>query len=484
MKKLITILLLGSLLCTSCEKFLDIQPRSQVELDKLFEDEKGFQDALTGVYIQMKSGDAYGGRLTQTTIENLTNSWDVTSASAEQKLSLFAFTDQQVDDALSAIFSKQYAIIASANAILDNIDERKSVFKTVGLYELIKGEALAIRAYVHLDLLRLYGPNPTNPSEGSQLTYVTQLSKAINTPIPFEEFRTLLLKDISDAQTLLKDIDPVLTYSLQELRNPNPNSGTGFRTDNDFFAFRAVRMNYFAVKALEARAQLWFGNKTQAYLAAKEVVDAKNSDNSPKFRLGVETDFTNGDYVLREEHIFGLYDIKMYEWYPSRYSNGTLRKGSSATSITNNLYGNTGKDIRETRLWSLVTQSNGARTYVIRKYETKDPKTVTRETDFKQIPMLRSSEMYLILAETAPFAEGINYLKQFRLARNITVPDPATELDLNSEIVKEYRREFYAEGQGFFNYKRNNVTKSAFVFIPSTATINYLPPLPTVELQN
>jgi hypothetical protein len=37
-------------------------------------------------------------------------------------------------------------------------------------------------------------------------------------------------------------------------------------------------MNYYAIKALEARAYLWYGNKDSAYTSAKEVIEAKDSN--------------------------------------------------------------------------------------------------------------------------------------------------------------------------------------------------------------
>lgn len=484
MKRLYNILFISVIFFSSCDKFLDVQPRNQVELDKLFEEEQGFKDALAGVYIQMKHADAYGARLTQTTIENLTSSWDVTSNSAEQRLGQFQYADEKADSALSAVISKAYGIVASANAILTNMDSKRSVFKTSGLYELIKGETLAIRAYVHLDILRLFGPIPTSPEIGNRLAYVTEFSNSVHSRIPFPEYKDALLQDIAEAAALLQEVDPILDYSLEQLRAPNPNSGEGFRPKDEFFAFRALRLNYYAVRALEARAQLWFGNKSAAYTAAKEVVDAQNTDNTVKFRLGTAADLNKGDNVFREEHIFGLYDRSMYSWYNSRYTSGNLKKGTTVTTIINTLFGNTGTDIRESNLWSLITLSNGARAHIIRKYESKEIDQVTVATDYKQIPMLRSSEMYLILAETAPFAEGIGYFQQFKAARGLETPAPTSVEDLEREIVKEYRKEFYAEGQGFYTYKRRNVAKSDFIFAPSSANVDYVLPLPRVEETN
>lgn len=485
MKKisLIVCAVFGIALITSCKKFLTVNPKTQLPQDVLFNNEGGFKDALTGVYIQMKDNNIYGGAMTQTTVEQLISSWDVTANTTEQRLGLFNYTDEGVESSLNSIFAQEYRVISSINAILGQIDERRSVFITPGLYETVKAECLALRAYCHLDILRLFGPVPTAPSNGNMLAYVTNLSTTPNTRIPFNEYQTALLKDIADAQALLKDIDPITQYTLSQLRNPGLSSG--FNPSDTYFAFRYLRMNYYAVRALEARANLWFGNNDKAYECAKLVIDAKNGDGSSKFIFGTSADMTAKDFVLTKEHIFGLYDFEMYTKYSNRYATGTLKKGTAATTITSQLYGNTGTDIRESGLWELITLTNGSKCYVLKKYQAADNKTVTTATDFKQIPMLRLSEMYLIAAETAPFADGLNYFKTYKTARNIgTQPVPANSGALQTEIIKEYRKEFYAEGQAFFAYKRVNAPKSSILFVPSAATPNYLLPLPKTESIN
>jgi hypothetical protein len=485
MKKIIFILmaLFSTFSFTSCEKFLNVTPKTEMPQSVLFTTEGGFKDALTGVYIQMKSNNAYGGAMTQTTIEQLTSSWDVTTNATDQRLGLFNYTDEGVQVSLETLYGQEYKIISSVNAILGQIDVKKDVFSTPGMYETIKAECLAIRAYCHFDMLRLFGPIPTAPTVGNQLPYVTVVSTSPNARIPFDAFKSALLKDLSEAQELVKSIDPITQYSLSQLRAPGISSG--FNPQDTYLAYRYLRMNYFAIRALQARAFLWFGDNDKAYEAAKEVINAKNSDGSTKFRFGTSADLTVKDYVLTSEHIFGLYDFDMFNKYTTRYSTGLLKKGSAATTITGQLYGTTGTDIRESSLWELVTLASGSKVYILKKYQAIDSKLSTAITDFKQIPMLRISEMYLIAAESAPFAEGINYFRDFRVARNIgQLALPANSAALQPEILKEYRKEFYAEGQGFFAYKRLNAQKASFLFVPAAAIPNYLPPLPRTEATN
>jgi len=483
MKKISFILLTLFLVLpfTSCKKFLEVVPKTQMPQDVLFSTQNGFKDALAGVYVQMKDNNAYGLAMTQTTIEQLVSSWDVTSGNTDQALGLFNYTQAGAESALSEIFKQEYRIIAGVNAILGQIDAKKEVFTTPGMYELVKSEALAMRAYCHLDLLRLFGPIPSDPSNGNMLAYVTTLSKTPTTRIPFEAYKTALLKDLADAEALAKDVDPIVQYTIAQLRSPSVSSG--FNPDDTYLAFRYLRLNYYAIKALQARAYLWFGDKQKAYENAKVVIDAKNQDGSAKFRLGTAADMSgaNNDFTLVNEHLFGLYDYNMFTKYGTYYSSGTLKKGSAVTTVNTTLYGNTGTDIRETYLWELLTLANQSKVYVIKKYKPLESPGAT--TDFKQIPMLRLSEMYLIMAEVAPLAEAQTYWNTFKTARNVTTSTlPADDMQRALEVLKETRKEFYAEGQAFYAYKRLNVPRTSIVFAPTAAVVNYLPPLPPVEI--
>ncbi|MBO9153632.1 RagB/SusD family nutrient uptake outer membrane protein [Chitinophaga sp. GCM10012297] len=471
--------LLGIAICSSsCKKWLTVQPKTQMPADVLFSTESGFQDALTGVYIQMKSSGAYGQQMTFGTIERLTSSWDVTSNSTEQRLGLFNYGDEGVQGALSSVYGAEYGIIAGINAILGEVDAKRDVFQSEGSYEMMKGECLALRAYCHLDLLRLFGPVPGNIPGGTVLPYVTKISRVPNEHVSYEEYKAALLKDLAEAETLMKDVDPFIKYSQADLTNPG-GSSSPFRPENSYSGWRYLRMNYYAVKALQARAYLWFSDNAAAYAAARTVIDAKNPDGNAKFRLGTLSDMSGGNLNLSVEHIFGLYDFQLETKYQANFVSGNFKKGSSVTTVRNQLYGNTGTDIREANLWELVTLLNGSKCYILKKYRAS---TDGSQVAPFQIPMLRIAEMYLIAAEAAPAGEGQQYWEAFRTARNIAVTTlPGDPVQAQLELVKEYRKEFFGEGQGFFAYKRIDAPKASFLWAPSAAVINYTPPLPLSE---
>src|SRR5690606_4372000 len=96
-----------------------------------------------------------------------------------------------------------YSTIASINAILSKIDENRSVFRDETMFKLIKGELYGLRAYLHFDVLRLYGPVPSQIDPSVRLPYVTKLSKEINELIPYEAFLAKVKADLAEAETNL-----------------------------------------------------------------------------------------------------------------------------------------------------------------------------------------------------------------------------------------------------------------------------------------
>ena len=50
MKKYIVSICLGMVFLSSCSNWLDVQPKTTVEEEKVFSRELGFKEALTGVY--------------------------------------------------------------------------------------------------------------------------------------------------------------------------------------------------------------------------------------------------------------------------------------------------------------------------------------------------------------------------------------------------------------------------------------------------
>ena len=114
-------------------------------------------------------------------------------------------------------------------------------------YKLIKGEALGLRAMLHFDMLRLFGPLWTEKEQAS-IPYQTSSERIVEPLLSADSVLNCVLTDLTRAADLLKDVDPVITDGARNY--------SGGENGNDLF-YRQYRMNYYAVKALMARAYMW-----------------------------------------------------------------------------------------------------------------------------------------------------------------------------------------------------------------------------------
>ena len=82
--------------------------------------------------------------------------------------------------------------------------------------------------------------------------------------------------------------------------------------------------------------------------------------------------------------------------------------------------------------------------------------------------------MYYILAECAATpGEAAEFLNKVRNIRGVD-PVVCTEANRLDEIEKEYRKEFYGEGQLFFFYKRHAYTTFLHSHVNQMAESNYM----------
>jgi hypothetical protein len=498
MKKYIASIILCGLLGAGCSDWLDVKPQSESTQEQIFQTQKGFRDALTGAYIRMKGGNIYGGSLMWGHIEYMARNWDIVGTNvALSNLQSGNYTDATVLSWMDNIYADLYRVIADVNSLLEEIDKKKAVF-TDGNYELVKGEALALRAFCHFDLLRLFGPMPDDTGDGQILPYVKTVTKEVHPLLTYERYSQFILDDLNEAEVLLKAVDPVLKYSIADLNNfTNTTSYTGdFHSEDSYIGFRQIRMNYYAVLALKARGYLWLvpkgdTNRLNAIKYAQMVIDGVDQSGIPTFRLGEDRDRTGGDYTMSPEHIMALSVYNLETTANSLFgeTGSLVRYDFNVTDgfyYLNNLFpvAERTSDIRWKEMWSYKT-SQGNTNYV------KFKKFIQTDNKKRQVPLLRLSEMYLILTECAATeadAEAIYayYCEKKGIPFASGFADATWTADRRNKVLREYVREFYAEGQTFFTYKRLNVTTlpASWTYSYYTATpAKYIIPKPLREIE-
>lgn len=478
-----------SLFATSCSKWLDVQPEKQTAAEKLFETYSGFKDALNGCYIKLKDRNLYGEKLTMTNIESMAQLWkiDETYLPVDFELMTFKYTGDNAKAASSTIYSGLYNVIAQTNMIIKYVEEKGSVIPNPANRAVIEGEAYAIRAFCHFDILRLFGQLPKNATKQVSLPYAEIVSSNI---LPsyynYDQFVAKIQADLDKAELLFKDNDPIFKYTFSYLNSYQD------KNQDDFIWYRQNHFNYWAVKALQARLYLYTGNTQKAYSTAKSIIEAKGADGKSLITLSGATDIPAGYIACPSECLMMLNSYSIMTYSPNVLGTGAQQIRNTNYVITqaqlNKLFENQGtaSNNRYNNVWSrTVTDPSGTIYPTLKKYyyETATSETSSVSKKNQVIPLIRLSEMYLILMETTGDLNEANTLwSQYQLSHNVQVSGNVFESmsDVKKGIMEEYRREFYGEGQMFYTYKRLGST-SMLWRNAAVSEDNYIVPLPDTE---
>lgn len=174
LKSIVTVSALAFVVCvgSSCKKFLESTPISQVGEGDFFKTESDFNQALVGAYsafAQVYQGNGYYALLVDLRSDNTT---ELTAGGDgnDAKRNLDEFRETTDNEHLTAFWQNSYTLIARTNSILASIDG-SSV--SDALKTRFKGESLTLRALSYFNLVRLYGGVPlvTEPVSNIDASY-------------------------------------------------------------------------------------------------------------------------------------------------------------------------------------------------------------------------------------------------------------------------------------------------------------------------
>ncbi len=449
MKKRISILCMAlGLLSSACSDWLTVQPKTTIVAENLYTTNDGVEQALNGIYILMRThvyhpeGIMGGSGFA----ESLAATW--TNTANELNKHVYNINNENVGNIFNNAFMQMYSIVSNATPLINGVEENKDILDK-DVYNIVKGEALAIRACIHLDLIRLWGPIPSKVDATKKyLPYVTEYSTAKYTYYTFEEYMQKLFADLNEAEELLKESDPILTYAAD-------NSANG----TSKWLNRQSRFNYYGVLGLQARAYSWYGDKGEAVRYAKMVKEAVNTDGTPKFKLGDQAlvnSFGEGetDLTFYPEHLCGL-DVELYDVTKGAFGASTRVTMLYMGYAFDELYNNNLADLRRKHVWYTYGRLPQPPSVYCNKYQGLYPTSRAKATN---MPVVRLSEMYLTIMESGSLTEANAAYEEFCTARNI-VYKSYTESDRKDRVLWEYIRELMAEGQNFFTYKRYEVER-------------------------
>lgn len=465
--KYIVVLFITSFLLQGCNKYLDIAPKSSVAEEEMFTSEIGFRQALNGVYSTIASRNLYGDNLSMGFMSALAQDYNTSGTDGLfVKTRNYEYDSPEVVTYTGQIWNKAYNCIAGLNNILKFCEQNRAVLSEDS-YNEIKGEALGLRGFLHFELLRIFAPSFISSPQEKAIPYRLTIDHYSQIPETVTGVTDLALKDLLESVDLLKKVDPILSGATE----------------------RRYKFNFYAAKGILARLYLYRGDQNNAYSVAKEVVDSQVFPFVDKSAVSAIAGIK--DRLFKSELIFAVRNRNIETWaydqYFTFYGSFSSRLSRSEADFKS-LYEVSSVGEGDIRWLNLFEDSEGFK-FPSKFWQTSSTTIDSLRLDH-MVPVVRCSEMRYIIAETAPSAEeALNQLNQVRLARTIpALPITAANLDrafIQNEITKEYRKEFYAEGQLFFYYKRRNFTDIPFKPSGMTNfnTKNYILPIPTDELE-
>ena len=425
-----------------CEAYLDVNPKSEVTDKELYATAEGCEDAIYGIYAEMGADkDLYGRKLSfeypETMIGNFTIPQTDPMAYAVQR-------QWTTDDAVTIaedIWVAGYKVIGHINkALMHILPKADDVYPHIRLY---KGELLALRAFMHFEMVRLFAVSsgsgdtaakakaiPYVKSYGIEVTPYSSLDKV------FEE----IVGDLTEAEKYLAEDEELVTPV-------RTNAADGFTS------CRITHLNLYAVQALLARAYWTMGKLDLAEDYAEKVID------SGKFPLMTTAEAWNAvetGTLNMQETVFGLYSTQYtYNFYRNHiYQGGTLALSSQYSEIYSTDLSGTDK--------RYSTWFDTGNSWCIKHYNKMYAQGESNPTySGKSIPgpsLIRIPEMYYIVAEanlTKDPDKATEYLDYVVKSRDLTpFAERETGKITENNIINERRKEFFADGEDFFNMKR------------------------------
>lgn len=435
MKKInILFTILGIVLLSSCEGFLDVKPTNSGDASTSITTAADAKVIISGLMSKMVSSNYYGRNFF---MYGDAKGGDFAIRSQGRGLdALYVFNHSASSNSYSGYWSQMYHCILQINNLLENIDKIEAAGKGSAALSDYKGQALTARALIYFDLVRLYGKpyNMDNASLGVPLILETLDASAQPTRATVAQVYEQIVTDLTTAAPLMGKTK-VLGY-----------------------------LNYYANQAIQARVYLNMGNNAAALTAAQEVI------TSGKYSL-----YSNANWVSSWSAENGSESIFELGVYLSEADLGTsslgfylLRTGTQKGAMgwfmaSDEFLARLNQDPSDVR-WGIMdydetyTDTGVKRYGSCRKYTGVNLLGDKGSATAVNIKVIRLSEMYLIAAEAAfPTNKQLaaDYLKEIRKrSPNLAVP---TATNITMQMIKDEKsKELFAEGQRYFDRIRWN----------------------------
>ena len=488
---LLSVLFLFSL--SSCSDWFEVTPENEISKEDLFATYDGYRTALNGIYRNLSGEALYGNNLSWGFISFLGQNYNPASWIAMYDVSgsvmNYDYENADVKRVTQAIWEAAFNTVANCNVLIQNAEQQGNDFFYEGENErnILIGEAKGIRALVHFDMLRLFAPAPVTGDDAAYVPYVSEYLTSHPTHLPTSVVLDSIIHDLKHAQKLLAYNDTL--YNLDMMKSASmrfDGNVTSTAKGGDFFAYRGTRMNYVAATALLARVYQYKGDKATAYEYAKEVYRFYNEKTWYGFTPENNISNTNVEFrrcKLFEDILLAFYNTNIYEVYDN-YIRAHFYWLGNYCPIKNstNLFAGDEQDFRYRYLIGSNTTSTG---FSLKWVPVKDVSALWNvQYQYPLLPVMRMSEVFYIMSEYLAdhnLTEAISILNTLKRARGADEVGTSLTRDAFLEVLyNDATREFIAEGQTFYLYKRLNRSMYNGEY-PIDMTGKYVIPLPDSE---
>ena len=454
---------------TSCEGYLDITPDGQVKRDEMLATNEGVEDALYGVYAKLRNTTLYGQEMYFSSLEIMSQTLYCYGNTGVTALGQYDYNNTSVKNVFAMVWNDMYNNISNVNSVLNAPLVDGATAYPANIY---KGEALALRAMMHFDLMRLFAEQITVNPNAKGIPYATEFS--LKTP---------------DFETLAENYNHVLA-DLQEAERLLADEGE-YENTTSFMSDRMIHLNLHAVRALMARVYLTKGDKDKALEYAEKVI--AQSGRQLKTKTEVINDVAG--VLSKKECLFGVYFSGFYTQVSAKLQQTISYSSLDLRGDFMEMYekGVSGLDFRTTAYFTSVDMGGTAK-YRLSKftdiYDLQNNASA-RPTDLIQgINMIRLPEMYYIAAECLldrDYQKALDYFNAVVTNRGLDALSGAGEETLTQEVINTERyKEMIGEGQTFFNMKRQNLSIPSYdnsvTYRPEDGI--YVVPVPDSEYEN
>ena len=427
MKILKTFVVLTTVFCafTACDSFTEFDRGFILTEEGSIENVNDLERLLFGTY---NANGSYAGIISINTLG--TDETRIGLGNRGQGLQAHSFTLNTASGEPLGIYNSAYNVLDNANRVLRSADEIPVGEDEIPLLNQIRGEALAIRAWQHFDLLRMFAtdfnPNTTGVPLSDRVFVVGEDDLSIPRA-SVGEVLALVNADLAEAETLIE---------ASGLTNIN-------------------RFNVNAVRALQARVALYSGDFPAAVNLATQVIGA--------------VPLVSGDTYIDMFRASGEDTEVIFQIDRDQFDG---RIGTIWSDVNLDVFFSMSQDLFNEMSMAGADRLNlnvDLETEITERVATPDEQIVGKYlgsselVSLNNIIVFRSSEMQLIRAEAFArmgggfLSDAATDIADLRTVRGSAVTTPATYASVDealTDILAERRVELAFEGHRLLDLKR------------------------------